>query len=128
MWPLYPTGDKNGSKKPQHVLKHAEMQSERQCVQSFGAKSGASAATLFVGLEYFGRYCGLKFKHQIFGWFPKIEPPVRVEHYSDQSTKKRVFEKNSLFKALNFQDSQLIHFFLPCVKNHQERGEDTIQK
>ena len=43
LWPFYPTGIKIGSKWPQHVLKHAEMQSETRGVQSFGAKSGASA-------------------------------------------------------------------------------------
>ena len=44
-------------KAAQHVLKHAEKQSETRRVQSFGAKSGASAANYFkdnksfVGLE-----------------------------------------------------------------------------
>ena len=37
------TGIDIGSKRPQHVLKHAEMQTETLGVQSFGAKSGASA-------------------------------------------------------------------------------------
>ena len=44
LWPFYPTGINIGSKRPQHVLKHAEMQSETRRVQSFGAKFEASAA------------------------------------------------------------------------------------
>ena len=43
-WPFYPTGINIGSKRPQLLLKHAEKQSETRRVQSFGAKSGASAA------------------------------------------------------------------------------------
>ena len=42
--PFYPTGINIGSKRPQHVLKHAEKQEETRRVQSFGAKFGASAA------------------------------------------------------------------------------------
>ena len=42
--PFYPTGINIGSKRPQLLLKHAEKQSETRRVQSFGAKSGASAA------------------------------------------------------------------------------------
>ena len=34
----------------------------------------------FVGLEYFRRYCGLKFKHQNFGCIHKFPPPFRVKH------------------------------------------------
>ena len=41
--PFYPTGINIGSKRPQHVLKHAEKQAETRRVQSFGAKFGASA-------------------------------------------------------------------------------------
>ena len=44
LWPLYPTGIKIGSKRPLHVLKHAEMQSEARGVQSFSAKSVTSSA------------------------------------------------------------------------------------
>ena len=44
LWPFYPTGINIGSNRPQHVLKQAEKQSETRRVQSFGAKSGASAA------------------------------------------------------------------------------------
>ena len=44
LWPFYPTGINIGSKRPQHVLKHAEKQSETRRVQSFGAKFGASEA------------------------------------------------------------------------------------
>ena len=46
LWPLYPTGINIGSKRPQLLLKHAEKQSETRCVQSFGAKSRASAVNL----------------------------------------------------------------------------------
>ena len=42
LWTFYPTGINIGSKRPQHVLKHAKKQSETRRVQSFGAKSGAS--------------------------------------------------------------------------------------
>ena len=42
--PFYPTGINIGSKRPQHVLKHVEKQAETRRVQSFGAKSGDSAA------------------------------------------------------------------------------------
>ena len=41
LWPLYPTDIKIGSKCPQHVLKHAQMQSETRGMKSFGAMSGA---------------------------------------------------------------------------------------
>ena len=34
LWPFYPTGINIGSKRPQHVLKHAEKQSETRRVQS----------------------------------------------------------------------------------------------
>ena len=55
LWPLYNTGDKIRSKGPYHVLTQAELQQETQRLQSFGAKSGASAAKSahepFVGLE-----------------------------------------------------------------------------
>ena len=44
LWPFHITGIKIGSKRPQLVLKHTEKQSETRRVQSFGAKSGASAA------------------------------------------------------------------------------------
>ena len=44
LWPLYPTDVNIGSNRPQHVLKHAEKQSETRRVQRFGAKSGASRA------------------------------------------------------------------------------------
>ena len=44
LWPFYPTGINIGSKRPQLLLKHAEKQSETRLVQSFGAKSGYSAA------------------------------------------------------------------------------------
>ena len=44
LWPFYRTGINIGSKRPQPLLKHAEKQSETRRVQSFGAKSGASAA------------------------------------------------------------------------------------
>ena len=43
VWPLYDTGDKIRSKGPEHVLKQAELQPATPRVQSFGAKSGASA-------------------------------------------------------------------------------------
>ena len=43
MWPLNHTEDKIKSKGPWHVLKQAELQPETPCMQSFGAKSGASA-------------------------------------------------------------------------------------
>ena len=42
--PFYPTGINIGTKRPQHVLKHAERQSETRRVQMFGAKSGAIAS------------------------------------------------------------------------------------
>ena len=42
LWPIHPTGINIGQSGPQHVLKHAEKQSETRRVQSFGAKSGAS--------------------------------------------------------------------------------------
>ena len=43
-WSFYPTGINIGLERPQHVLKHAEKQSETRRAQSFGAKSGAGAA------------------------------------------------------------------------------------
>ena len=43
LWPFSPTGINIGSKRPQLLLKHADKQSETRRVQSFGAKSGASA-------------------------------------------------------------------------------------
>ena len=49
--PFYPTGINIGSKRPQHVLKHAEVQSEARGVQSFGAKSGASAGPQLSSLK-----------------------------------------------------------------------------
>ena len=94
--PFYRTGINIGSNRPQHVLKHAEKQAETRRVQSFGAKFGASAAKSLASGELcaqpsslkihlkalmllfrthykslvglFRRYCGLKFKHPIFGW------------------------------------------------------------
>ena len=44
LWPLYPTGIKIGSKCTCNVFELTEMQSGTRGVQSFGAKSGASAA------------------------------------------------------------------------------------
>ena len=43
LWPFYHIGINIRSKRPQHVLKHVEKQSETRRMQSFGAKSGASA-------------------------------------------------------------------------------------
>ena len=39
---FYPTGINIGSKRPQHVLKHAEKQAETRRVQSFGANFGVA--------------------------------------------------------------------------------------
>ena len=46
--PFYPTGINIGSKRPQHVLKHAEKQEETRRVQSFGAKFGANGTRFFL--------------------------------------------------------------------------------
>ena len=51
--PFYPTGINIGSKRPQHVLKHAEKQAETRRVQSFGAKFGASAVLQYFFLQLF---------------------------------------------------------------------------
>ena len=54
--PLYSTGIKIGSKWPQHVLKHAEMQSETRGVQGFRSQCG-----------------------QIFGWIRNFSAPFGVK-------------------------------------------------
>ena len=60
LWSFYPTGINIGSKRPQLLLKHAEKQSGTRRVQSFGAKSGASAAKLHAS----GGLCAKNFAHK----------------------------------------------------------------
>ena len=62
---FYLTGINIVSKRPQHVLKHAEKQSETRRVQSFSAKSGGSSS--------------LKFKHPLIGWIRNFPGQLKVK-------------------------------------------------
>ena len=123
---FYPIGINIGSKQPQLLLKHAEKQSDTRRVQSFGAKSGAGVANpqpsslkidlkalmhlfrklhkSFVGLEEFRRYCGLKFKHPIFGWIQNFcgQLKVNIKHMKGNVAMLQNVAKSSLCFSSGF--------------------------
>ena len=78
----------------------------------------------FVGLKYFWRYCGLKFKHQIFGCIQKFPPPFRVK-----SAKENYFEtflSNVQCRKIHGKPIRLENSFFP-ISTHQKANFEKIE-